>query len=101
MPLPLYDFDFNVIAPIVPHLTATFTMLTENEELLIDSETMKIGLRQGSFRTNPFVLQFKFDTSQILSTGVPLLKGTYKYRVQINLPNGETRVSPDFSLQIS
>lgn len=101
MPLPLYDFDFNLIAPVMPYLTATFTLLSENEELLIDQEPMVIGIRQGSFRSNPFTLQFKFNTSVVESTGCPLLKGTYKYRVALLLPNGETRVSPDFTLQIS
>lgn len=101
MPLPLYDFDFNLMAPIIPHLTATFTLRTENREVIIDNEPMTIGLRQGAFRSNPFTLQFKLNTTTVESTGCPLLKGTYSYQVMINLPNGETRASPEFALQIS
>lgn len=101
MPLPLYDYDYNLIAPIMPHLTATFNMWTENNELLIEDEEMHIGLRQGSYRTNPFVLRYKFNTTTVESTGCPILKGTYKYRITLSLPNGETRVSPDFHLQVS
>jgi hypothetical protein len=94
MPLPLYDFDFNKIAPIIPHLRATLTLRTENCETLINAEPMRIGLRQGTFRSNPFVLQFTFDTARVL-------KGTYQYQVSICLPNGETRVSENFSLNVS
>ena len=101
MPLPLYDFDFNLVAPLIPQITATFTLLSENEELLIDNEAMTIGVRMGSFRSNPFTTQFRFNTSLVESTGCPLLKGTYKYKVTLTLPNSETRVSPEFSLQIS
>lgn len=101
MPLPLYDFDFNFMAPLIPQMQATFTMESENNEVLINQEPMTIGLRQGSFRTNPFTLQYKLNTVVVESTGCPILKGTYKYRVALQLPNGETRVSPDFTLQIS
>lgn len=100
MPLPLYDFDFNAIAPIIPQLRATISVFSESGEVIIDEEPMRIGLRQGSFRSNPFVLQFLFCSSVVESTGCPILKGTYKYRVTVFLPNGETRVSPEFPLQI-
>jgi len=94
MPMPLYDFDYNLVAPIIPFLTATFTLFTDNCEVLIDAEPMKIGLRQGTYRSNPFVLQYLFDTTRVL-------RGTYRYRVDLCLPNGETRSSPDLHLQVS
>ena len=94
MPLPLYDFDYNKIAPIIPRLRATFTLSTENNEILIDNEYMRIGLRQGTYRSDPFVLQYTLDSKR-------LLKGTYKYRCTLLLPNGESRASPDFYLQVS
>jgi hypothetical protein len=93
-PLPLYDFDFNKIAPIIPRLTATFTMTTDNCELIIDRAPMRIGLRQGTYRTNPFTLMYLFDTKIVL-------KGSYQYQVVVTLPNGETRASPYFHLQVS
>ena len=93
MPLPLYDFDFNRIAPIIPQLRALITMQTENCEILIDRDPCRIGIRQGSYRTNPFVVQYQLDTSNFLT-------GTYVYRITLLLPNGETRVSDDFRLTI-
>lgn len=94
MPLPLYDFDYNKIAPILPFMQATFSLTTDNCELLILDEPMRIGLRQGTHRSDPFTLQYTFDTSLVL-------KGSYKYQVTLHLPNGETRVSPRFNLQVS
>ena len=94
MPLPLYDFDFNRVAPIIPQLKGTFTLTTDQCEIIIDHEPMKIGLRQGSYRTSPFVLQYLLDTRRVL-------KGSYRYKVEVALPNGETRVSPNFDLQVS
>lgn len=94
MPLPLYDFDFNRIAPLIPHLQASIHIETTECEVLVDSSPMNIGLRQGSFRTNPFVLQYQLDTSTFL-------RGTYVFRTTLNLPNGETRVSPDMHFTIA
>lgn len=94
MPLPLYDFDYNFVAPIIPNLKATFSLFTDSCETLISQEPMRIGLRQGLHRTDPFVLQYLFDSSRVL-------KGAYKYQVFVKLPNGETRVSPKFSLMVS
>ncbi len=94
MPLPLYDYDYNKIAPILPRIEATFSLMTDNCELLISAEPMRIGLRDGTFRSNPFTLQYTFDTSRVI-------KGCYKYQVTLNLPNGETRVSPKFNIQVS
>lgn len=93
VPLPLYDFNFNLISPIIPHLTGTISIQTENCEILVDEEPVSIGLRQGSYRSTPFVLQFKLDTTRFL-------KGTYRYRVTVKLPNGETRVSAFFRISI-
>ena len=94
MPLPLYDYDYNHIAPIIPQLLGYFSLLTDSNELLIDKEPMRIGLRQGSFRSNPFVLQYEFDTRRVL-------RGSYQYQVIVCLPNGESRASPYFHLQVS
>jgi hypothetical protein len=93
MPLPLYDFDFNLVAPIIPQLQATITIETSNNETLVSDAPMTIGIRQGSYRTNPFTLRYTVDTSTFL-------KGTYRYQVKVVLPNGETRVSDYFFLQI-
>lgn len=94
MPLPLYDYDFNLVAPILPYLTGTIMVSTENNEILVDEEPLTIGLRQGSYRSNPYVFRYMVDTSKFL-------KGTYQYRVTAILPDGTTRCSPKFSLTIS
>ena len=93
MPLPLYDFDFNRVAPIMPQLKAFITIETEHCERLVDNQPCRIGIRQGSFRTNPFNVQYRVDTTSFLV-------GTYKYRITLELPNGTKLVSDDFRLTI-
>jgi hypothetical protein len=94
MPLPLYDFDFNRIAPIIPQLQATISITTENCEILVDQAQCRMGVRQGSYRTNPFVVQYTLDTNLFLA-------GTYIYRITLLLPNGETRTSDDLRMTIT
>lgn len=94
MPMPLYDYDYNKIAPMIPRLSAYFSLWTDNNELLVNNSAMSIGLRQGTYRSNPFVLKYKFDSRRVL-------KGSYRYRVTICLPNGESRTSPTFYLQVA
>lgn len=94
MPLPLYDFDYNLVAPIIPFLQATISIETRHRELLVDNAEMTIGIRQGSYRTNPFVLKYQFNSDS-------LLIGTYQYRVKITMPDGTTRVSPSFILTVA
>jgi len=94
MPLPLYDFDFNLIVPMIPFMQATISIETENCESLVEDEPMEIKLRQGAYRTNPFVFSYLLDTSQFLI-------GTYRYRITTTLPCGTTRVSPTFIFTIS
>lgn len=94
MPLPLYDFNYNLVAPLIPQLKAFFSLRTDNCETLIDNVPMRIGLRQGSYRSNPFVLQYTFDTTKVL-------RGSYQYQVVIQLPNGESRASPYFGIQVA
>lgn len=86
MPLPLYDYDYNLYAPLIPYLSATISVETRSAELLIDDEEMTIALRQGSYRSNPFVLRWQLNTSRFLI-------GTYRYKVTITLPDGSTRTS--------
>lgn len=94
MPLPLYDFDFNRIAPIIPHLQAFITIETDNAEVLVNNAACRIGIRQGTYRANPFTIQYTLNTQNFLI-------GTYQYRISVMLPNGETRVSAPFRLTVS
>jgi len=94
MPLPLYDYNFNLVNPIIPFLSPTITIETQNCELLVDDEPCRIGIRQGAYRSNPWVIQYDLDTTRFL-------KGTYRYFIKLNLPNGSTRVSRKFILTIS
>jgi hypothetical protein len=115
VPLPLYDFDYNRIIPLIPQLQARIHIETENGEVIVGSPATgcdgqpcpadgsegdntegiaRIGLRQGSYRTNPFVVQYLIDTNQFLI-------GTYKYRIILTLPNGETRVSDDMRFDVA
>lgn len=93
MPLPLYDFDFNRIAPLIPRLRATITIETDANEILVKDAPCRIGIRQGTYRANPFTVQYTLDTGTFLV-------GTYQYRITVLLPNGETRVSDPFRISI-
>lgn len=94
MPLPLYDYNFNLVNPLIPFLRPTITMETQHCELLVDNEPARMGIRQGSYRSNPWVIQYDLDTTRFL-------KGTYRYWITLNLPDGSTRVSRKFILTIS
>lgn len=94
MPLPLYDYNFNLVSPIIPFLLPTITITTQRCELLVDNAECRIGIRQGSYRSNPFVIQYDLDTTLFL-------KGTYQYYITLQLPNGSTRVSRKFILVIA
>lgn len=94
MPLPLYDFDYNRIIPLIPMLQPYIHIETMNGEVLVENDLARIGLRQGSYRSNPFVIQYRIDTTKFLI-------GTYKYRITLALPNGESRVSDDMSMDVS
>ncbi len=93
MPLPLYDYNYNLVNPLIPFLQSTISIETQYGQLLVDDAAMTIGIRSGSFRSNPYVLKYTLDTGS-------LLKGTYKYRVKLTLPDGTTRVSGSYHLTI-
>lgn len=94
MPLPLYDYDYNRIVPMMPYLQPMITIRTRNFEMIVENEPAEIGLRQGSYRSNPFVVRYNLDTSRFLM-------GTYVYNISIRLPNGQMIVSPEFTFTIS
>ena len=93
MPLPLYDYNFNLVNPLIPYLEPTISIETQNCELLVDKSPCRIGVRQGSYRSNPWVIQYDLDTSGFL-------KGTYRYWITLTLPDGTTRVSRKFIITI-
>lgn len=94
MPLPLYDYNFNLVNPIIPFLQPTITIETQHCELLVDRAACTIGIRHGSYRSNPWVVKYELDTTDFL-------KGTYRYYITLNMPDGTTRVSRKFILTIS
>jgi len=94
MPLPLYDYNFNLVQPIIPFLRPTITIETQHCELLVQDDPCEIAVRHGSFRTNPWVVRYNLNTTAFL-------KGTYTYQITLNLPDGSTRVSRKFIFTIS
>jgi hypothetical protein len=94
MPLPLYDYNFNLVNPMIPYLTATIRIETQRGELLVCDGMCTIGLRQGSYRSNPYVVQYDLDTTQFL-------RGTYQYQIKLALPDGSSRVSKKFVFTVS
>lgn len=95
MPLPLYDWDRSRFGAMIPQTLAYITVETEHCEILtgLEKAPCRIGLRQGTYRTNPYVVQATLDASAFL-------KGSYRYRITLELPNGETRVSEPFRFHI-
>jgi hypothetical protein len=94
MPLPLYDYNFNLVNPMMPYLRPTIRIETQHNELLVNDAECTIGLRQGNYRSNPYVIQYDLDTSNFL-------RGTYQYQIKLTLPNGSTRVSRKFIFTIA
>ena len=94
MPLPLYDYNFNLVNPMIPYLKPTITVETRHCELMIDQDPCRIGLRQGSYRSNPYVVIYDLNTALFL-------KGTYQYQINLTLPDGSTRVSRKFIFTVS
>jgi hypothetical protein len=94
MPLPLYDYNFNLVNPLIPFLRPTVSVETQHNELLVDNDPARMGIRQGSYRSNPWVIQYDLDTTRFL-------KGSYRYWITLNLPDGSTRVSRKFIFTIS
>jgi len=94
MPLPLYDYDHCRIVPLIPFFEPTISVRTKNCEALVDSMPMTMGLRQGTYRSNPFVCKYLLNTSMFLI-------GTYEYNITIRLPDGQTIVSPTYTFTVS
>lgn len=94
MPLPLYDYNYNLVAPIIPFLQPRISVWTENNEQIVSNAICQMKLRQGSFRSNPWVISYMLDTCNYFI-------GTYRYRVTTILPDGTTRVSGDFYFTVS
>lgn len=94
MPLPLYDFNYNLVMPLIPFLRPTITIETRYGERLVENGECRLGVRQGAYRVNPWVIQYDLDTSVFL-------KGTYQYFVTLNLPDGSSRVSPKYIITIA
>jgi hypothetical protein len=91
--LPIYDFDYKKVSAIMPQIRGTITIESQNCEVLVDSAPMSIGLRSGSYRSNPYTLRYMLDSTKFI-------KGTYRYRVVAALPNGQTISSGNFNLTI-
>jgi len=92
MPLPLYDYDHNLVMPIIPQLCPSIIITTRNNERVAEGN-MEVGLRQGAYRSNPYVFKYLLDTTK-------MLMGTYDYRIRVLLPDGQMLVSDKFSFTI-
>lgn len=93
MPLPLYDFDQDLFFPAFLKSTATISIQSLNCEPLVVDAPMTIGLRQGHYRSNPFVYKYLLDTNDFLI-------GTYKARITSTLPDSTVIVSPDIFFEV-
>lgn len=91
-PLPMYEYDFNKFAPMVPQFNPTMTLWTARDELLVQDAQCKIGVRQGANRNSPFVVQCTVDTQT-------LVRGMYKYVIKINIDD-DVIISPKFNFMV-
>lgn len=91
-PLPMYDYDYNVLAPIIPQLSPSITIHTAYDELIVQDAPCKIGIRQGRNRNSPYVIQCYIDTRT-------LVRGLYQYTVKVNVGNNII-ISPRFNFTI-
>lgn len=91
-PLPLYDYDFNMLTPIIPQLNPRISIYTHNCELLVQDAPCQMGVRQGAHRNSPFVVQCLLDTRT-------LIRGAYQYVIKVNIEN-KTLISPRFNFVI-
>lgn len=94
MPLPLYDANYCQIMPMIPYLQPSISITTRNCETIVSNEEMEIGLRQGAYRTNPYVFKYLLDTNKFIM-------GTYNYQITVKLPDCQTIVSPKYTFTIS
>lgn len=88
-PLPMYEYNFNQLAPIIPQLRPTIDIKTARDELIVQDVPCYIGTRQGSHRNSPFVVKCPIDTRTFL-------RGMYRYTIKVNI-SGQTIISQPFS----
>jgi hypothetical protein len=91
-PLPLHDYDYNVLAPIIPQLSPTITIHSSYDELIIFDAPCRMGIRQGANLNAPYVIQCFIDTRT-------LVRGMYKYTVKVNIDD-KVMISPRFNFTI-
>lgn len=91
-PLPLYEYDFNIMEPIISQLNPKITIHTSNGELIVKDAECKIGIRQGKSRHSKFVIQCLLDTRLFV-------RGTYKYTIKTNIEDRQI-ISPEFYITI-
>lgn len=93
IPLPVYSYNKNLVDPLIPFLQASITVGTQFCDILVQDAPMELGLRQGPYRSNPWVVKWNLDTSTFI-------RGSYWYQIKLTLPDGTTRVSQKFWFEI-
>lgn len=93
MPMPLYDYNYNLVAPLIPYLEPYISIWTNEGEQVVTNASCEMKLRQGSYRSNPWVISYMLDTCNFF-------KGAYKYRVMAILPDGSSRSSGDLYFKV-
>lgn len=91
-PLPIYDYDYNKLAPVIPQLRPTMDIRTARDELIVRDAPCTIGTRQGHHRNSPFVVKCPLDTRTFL-------RGMYRYNIKVNI-SGQQLISPPFSFTV-
>jgi hypothetical protein len=93
IPLPVYGYNKGLVDSLIPFLNATITVGTQYCDVLVQDAPMDLGFRQGNNRGNPWVVKWNVDTSSFL-------RGSYYYQIKLLFPDGSTRVSEKFWIEI-
>lgn len=93
IPMPMYNYNRALVESLVPYINAFITIGTQHHEYIVRDCKMELGFRQGQYSSNPWSLKYSIDTNKFL-------KGSYWYQVKLELPDGSSRVSNKFWIEI-
>lgn len=93
IPLPVYTYNKTLVDSLMPYLQPSITIGTQHCETLVSDMPMELGIRQGTYRSNPWVVRWNLDTNEFL-------RGSYWYKIKLTFPNGQTRVSQKYWFEI-
>lgn len=93
IPLPIYNHNRKLVESLIPYIKPYITIGTQHCEYIVSDVLVELGFRQGHNCQNPWMIKYLLDTNKFL-------KGSYWYQIKLELPDGTTRVSNKFWIEI-